>query len=68
MDDKDKKIYELEQDKKMSERFDAERDESDRRYAIKLAERAIFALVGLVCIAVIGALIKVALGYISMNG
>lgn len=68
MDEKDRKIYELEQEQKLEKRFDSERENSDKRYAIKLAENAIFTLVGLICIAVVGLLIKVALGYINMNG
>lgn len=68
MDEKDKKIYELEQDKRLEDRLDIERKESDDKYAIKLAERAIFGLVALISVAVAGALIKVALGFISMNG
>jgi hypothetical protein len=43
---------------KMVEMMKEERECSDKRYAIKLVEGIVFALVGLLCIGVIGALIK----------
>lgn len=35
-----------------------EREESDRLYAIKLVERVVWGLVGMICIAAIAALLK----------
>jgi hypothetical protein len=43
------------------EKLEKERKESDRLYAIKLVERIVFALVALLCVGVIGALIKLVL-------
>lgn len=65
MDDNEKKIFELEQEKKVREHLDRERDESDKSYAIKLTEKAVFAIVGLMGLTVTGALIKVAIDYIN---
>lgn len=65
MDEKDKKIHDLEQDRKIRESLDKEREESNKIYAVKLAEKAIFALIGLISIAVVGALVKVVLNYIN---
>jgi hypothetical protein len=35
-----------------------ERETSDKRYAIKLVEAVVFALVGMLCVGVVGALIN----------
>lgn len=63
MDANEKKIFELEQEKKFREAIDKEIERSDRTYAIKLVEKAVFAIVGLMSLTIFGVLIKVALGY-----
>lgn len=67
MDKNERKIFELEQEKKLREALDSERKKSDDNYAIKLAEKVVFAIVGLVGVTVAGTLIKVALDYLSMT-
>jgi hypothetical protein len=42
----------------MKEALEAERECSDRRYAIKLIETIVFTLIGTIALAVLGALIK----------
>ncbi len=46
---------------KMGEQAEKERDVSDKSYARKIVETAVFALIGLICITVIGYIIKSAL-------
>jgi hypothetical protein len=65
MDENEKKIFELEHEKKLRDAFDKEREESDKSYAIKLTEKAVFGIVGLMGITIAGALIKVAIQYIN---
>lgn len=65
MDDNQKKIFELEQEKKVREALDKEREESDKSYAIKLTEKAVFAIVGLMGLTITGTLIKVAIDYLN---
>ena len=65
MDDNEKKIFVLENEKKIREALDREREDSDKLYAIKLSEKVVFAIVGLMGLTVAGALIKVAIGYIN---
>lgn len=38
--------------------LDKEREKSDKRYAMKLTETIVFALIGMIAIAVIGAIIR----------
>jgi len=38
--------------------LEKERNESDKKYAIKIIETIVFTLIGLICMAVVGALIK----------
>lgn len=65
MDDQQKKLMELEQEKKVREALDKERTRSDESYAIKLTEKAVFAIIGLMGITVFGVLVKLALDYIG---
>lgn len=65
MDINEKKIFELEQEKKVREALDKEREESSKLYAVKLAEKAVFAIIGLMGLTVAGALIKVAIDYLG---
>jgi hypothetical protein len=48
----------LEMELRILEMFNNERETTDRRYAIKLIEKVVFALVGLLCVGVIGALLN----------
>lgn len=41
----------------IKEQTDKERDVSDKSYAIKLVEKIVFGMVGLICVAFIGSLI-----------
>lgn len=63
MDERDKKIHDYEHEKNLAELAKKERDESNKLYAIKLSEKAIFALIALISIGVVSVLIKVALNY-----
>lgn len=65
MDDKDKKIWELEQEKRLLDALKKAREEADGRYAIKLTEKAVFAIVALMGMTVFGTLMKVSIDYIS---
>jgi hypothetical protein len=56
-----KTIEELENEIKLREELEKERQISNQLYAIKLAEKIIFSLVGLICISVVGALIGLVL-------
>jgi hypothetical protein len=49
---------ELELELAIRNKSDEDRKESDKIYAIKLAQHAIFTLITLICIAVIGAMIN----------
>ena len=48
----------LEEQIRVEERLKQEREVSDKTYARKIAETILFTLVGMFCIAVVGALIK----------
>jgi len=52
------KLAKAEEINRINELLDEERAKSDRLYAIKLAEVAIFSLIGLLSLAVVGALIS----------
>lgn len=65
MDDKDKKIWELEQEQKLFKALENARDEADAKYAIKLTEKAVFAIIGLMGLTIFGVLFKVAVDYIG---
>lgn len=65
MDEKDKKIWELERERQLAEALEIEREEADKRYAIKLTEKAVFAIIGLMGITIFGVLFKVAIDYIG---
>lgn len=45
----------------VKELFEIERKESDVRYAAKIFEKALIALIGLICMAVIGAMLRLVL-------
>lgn len=61
----EQRIFGLEQEKKVAEAIERERTHSDGRYAIKLAEKAIFALVSLISFGVATALVTVAINYLN---
>jgi hypothetical protein len=61
LDDIEKELLKRQICDEVREDLKDEREVSDRRYAIKLIENIVFALVGLLCAGVIGALIKVVL-------
>ena len=65
MDQYEKKIFELEQEKKLREAIEKETERTDKMYAIKLVEKAVFAIIGLMGLTVFGVLIKVAIDYIN---
>ena len=65
MDEKDFKIWELERDQLLAEKLEEERETSDSRYAMKLTEKAVFAIVGLMGMTIFGVLFKVAIDYIA---
>ena len=65
MDQNEKKIFELEQEKKLRDAIEKETERSDKMYAIKLVEKAVFAIIGLMGLTVFGVLIKVAIDYIN---
>lgn len=65
MDEQQKKIHDLETELMIRNKLEKEREESDKLYAIKLSEKAIFAIIGLMGVTVAGALIKVAISYIN---
>lgn len=66
MDTNEKKIFEYEQAEKVRLALEKEQERTDKAYAIKLTERAVFAIIGLMGLTVAGTLIKVALDYIGM--
>lgn len=66
MDEISKKLHDLEQEKKIREALDAEREHIQETYAVKLAERAIFSLIGLLSVGVVSVLIKISLNYINV--
>lgn len=45
-------------DEKLYEIIKEEREKSDRDYAVKLVEKIVFAMVGIICVAVAVALLK----------
>lgn len=65
MDEQQKKIHDLETELMIRNKLEKEREESDKLYAIKLSEKAVFAIIGLMGVTVAGALIKVAISYIN---
>lgn len=65
MDEQQKKIHDLETELMIRNKLEKEREESDKLYAIKLSEKAVFAIIGLMGLTVAGALIKVAISYIN---
>lgn len=65
MDDLQKKLLDYERDQKIQECLEKERKDSDGKYAIKLVEKAVFAIIGLMGITIAGALIKIAITYIN---
>lgn len=56
-----KDVKQLETELLIRQKMDEERECSDRKYAIKLIETIVFSLVGLLAMAVVGALIKLVL-------
>lgn len=65
MDEQQKKINDLETEIMLRDKLEKEREESDKLYAVKLSEKAVFAIIGLMGLTVAGALIKVAISYIN---
>ena len=57
MDDQQRELERLTTELRLREILDLERENADKLYAIKLVERLVFGMVGLILIAVIGALI-----------
>lgn len=49
---------ELEAELRIRDMLEAERKESDKKYAVKLVETIVFTLVGVLALGVLGALIK----------
>lgn len=56
-----KSVDELENELRLKEALEEHREESDRRYAIKLVEKIVFILVGLLLTGVITALVNLVL-------
>lgn len=65
MDEKQKEIHDLKTELMLRDKLEKEREDSDKLYAIKLSEKAVFAIIGLMGLTVAGALIKVAISYIN---
>ena len=65
MDETQRKLLDLEHEKMVREIADKEREESDKMYAVKLSEKAVFGIVGLMGVTIAGTLIKIALEYIN---
>ncbi len=55
------KLRRLEHERIVRELLEQERAKSDRIYAIKLVERIVFGMIGLLAIGVVGALLRVVL-------
>lgn len=57
----------LERQIKLEERLKKAREETDELYAVKLVEKAVFAIIALMAVTIAGALLKVAIEYINVH-
>lgn len=67
MNEDQRKIFDLEQDKKIRDFLEQERKKNDDDYAIKWTERIVFAGMGLMGMTIAGTLIKIAIDWISLH-
>lgn len=58
---------ELERQIKLEERLKKAREETDELYAVKLVEKAVFAIIALMAMTIAGALLKIAIEYINVH-
>lgn len=61
------KRKELERKIALDKRLEEEREKADKTYAVKLVEKAVFAIIALMAVTIAGALLKVAIEYINVH-